>query len=84
MEPLGGFESGCLTAVCGADVFVVGILRPPDLRIDHRHDLVVGQRLGQSFDTRLPGDRRIGLCQRARQSNSIDLPEDLLKELRSL
>ena len=34
--------------------------------------------------TRLPGDRRIGLSQQARQSNSIDLPDDLLKELRSL
>ena len=34
--------------------------------------------------TRLPGDRRIGLSQQARQSNSIDLPEDLLAELRSL
>ena len=34
--------------------------------------------------TRLPGDRRIGLSQQARQSNSIDLPDELLKELRSL
>ena len=34
--------------------------------------------------TRLPGDRRIGLSQQARQSNSIDLPDGLLKELRSL
>ena len=34
--------------------------------------------------TRLPGDRRIGLSQQAQQSNSIDLPEDLLAELRSL
>ena len=34
--------------------------------------------------TRLPGDRRIGLSQQARQSNSIDLPEDLLAELHSL
>ena len=34
--------------------------------------------------TRLPGDRRIGLSQQARQSNSIDLPVELLKELRSL
>lgn len=34
--------------------------------------------------TRLPGDRRIGLSQQARQSNSIDLSEDLLAELRRL
>ena len=34
--------------------------------------------------TRLPGDRRMGLSQQARQSNSIDLPDELLKELRSL
>ena len=34
--------------------------------------------------TRLPGDRRIGLSQQARQSNSINLPEDLLAELHSL
>lgn len=34
--------------------------------------------------TRLPGDRRIGLSQLARQSNSIDLSEDLLAELRGL
>lgn len=34
--------------------------------------------------TRLPGDRRIGLSQAAKQSNSIDLPEDLLIQLREL
>ena len=34
--------------------------------------------------TRLPGDRRIGLSQQARQSNSINLPDDLLAELRGL
>ena len=34
--------------------------------------------------TRLPGDRRSGLSQKARQSNSIDLPDDLLAQLRSL
>ena len=34
--------------------------------------------------TRLPGDRRIGQSQQARQSNSIDLPEELLAELHSL
>ena len=34
--------------------------------------------------TRLPGDRRIGLSQQARQSNSINLPDDLLAELHSL
>ena len=34
--------------------------------------------------TRLPGDRRMGLSQQARQSNSIDLSVDLLTELRSL
>ena len=34
--------------------------------------------------TRLPGDRRIALSQQARQSSSIDLPEDLLSELRRL
>ena len=34
--------------------------------------------------TRLPGDRRMGLSQQARQSNSIDLPQDLLQELLSL
>ena len=34
--------------------------------------------------TRLPGDRRIGLSQQARQSNSIELPDDLLVELHSL
>ena len=34
--------------------------------------------------TRLPGDRRIGLSQQARQNNSIDLSEDLLAELRRL
>jgi len=34
--------------------------------------------------TRLPGDRRVGLSQKARQSNSIDLPEDLLAQLRAL
>ena len=34
--------------------------------------------------TRLPGDRRIGLSQQARQSNSIDLPDDLLAQLRGL
>ena len=34
--------------------------------------------------TRLPGDRRMGLSQQARQSNSIDLPEDLLAQLLSL
>jgi len=34
--------------------------------------------------TRLPGDRRIGLSQQARQSNSIELADDLLAELRGL
>ena len=34
--------------------------------------------------TRLPGDRRIGLSQQAHQSNSIELPDDLLAELRGL
>ena len=34
--------------------------------------------------TRLPGDRRIGLSQQARQSNSIELAGDLLAELRGL
>ena len=34
--------------------------------------------------TRLPGDRRIALSQQARQSSSIDLPDDLLSELRRL
>lgn len=34
--------------------------------------------------TRLPGDRRIGLSQQARQSNSINLSDDLLAELHSL
>lgn len=34
--------------------------------------------------TRLPGDRRVGLSQKARQSNSIDLPDDLLGQLRAL
>ena len=33
---------------------------------------------------RLPGDRRIGLSQSARQSNSIDLPDDLLAQLRGM
>ena len=33
---------------------------------------------------RLPGDRRIGLSQQARQSNSIELADDLLAELRGL
>ena len=32
----------------------------------------------------LPGDRRIGLSQSARQSNSIDLPDDLLAQLRGM
>lgn len=34
--------------------------------------------------TRLPGDRRIGLSHAASQSNSIDLPEDLLAQLQGL
>ena len=34
--------------------------------------------------TRLPGDRRMELSQKARQRNSIDLPDDLLAQLRGL
>ena len=47
----------------------------------------VEQLLGFITDqpgTRLPGDRRIDLSRAASQSNSIDLPEDLLAQLQAL
>ena len=48
-------------------------------RVEHLLAFITGQP-----GARLPGDRRIGLSQSARQSNSIDLPDDLLAQLRGM
>ena len=48
-------------------------------RVEHLLAFITGQP-----GARLPGDRRIGLSQSARQSGSIDLPDDLLAQLRGM